>query len=111
MEYCAGIDLGPVIQKCRDTDRFIHEDEIWNLFIHIVVELFECNRRKDKKMKLHCDLKPSNIFLDQNRNAKLADFGFAKAINPSISNADKSVYMQTYLGTPLHESRTAQRIE
>jgi serine/threonine protein kinase len=44
-------------------------------------------------MILHRDLKPSNIFLDEKRNPKLGDFGFAKAINPSTTaNADKSVY-------------------
>jgi NIMA (never in mitosis gene a)-related kinase len=104
MEYCAGGDLGQVIQKCRDTDRYIHEDEIWNILMQIVVALFECHRRKDKKMILHRDLKPSNIFLDEKRNPKLGDFGFAKAINPCISNADKSVYAQTYLGTPFYMS-------
>jgi len=29
---------------------------------------------------LHRDLKPSNIFLDEKRNPKLGDFGFAKSL-------------------------------
>ena len=49
--------------------------------MQIVLALFECHRRKDKKMILHRDLKPSNIFLDDKQNAKLGDFGFAKAIS------------------------------
>jgi serine/threonine protein kinase len=32
--------------------------------MQIVLALFECHRRKDKKMILHRDIKPSNIFLD-----------------------------------------------
>ena len=63
---------------------FIQEDEIWNIFMQIVVALFECHRRKDKNMILHRDLKPSNIFLDEKRNPKLGDFGFAKSVNPNV---------------------------
>lgn len=48
--------------------------------MQIVLALFECHRRKDKKMILHRDLKPSNIFLDDKRNPKLGDFGFAKSL-------------------------------
>ena len=49
--------------------------------MQIVLALYECHSKKDKKMILHRDLKPSNIFLDDKQNAKLGDFGFAKAIN------------------------------
>jgi serine/threonine protein kinase len=69
--------------------------------LQIVLALFECHRRKDKKMILHRDLKPSNIFLDERRNPKLGDFGFAKALS---GIADASVYAQTYLGTPFYMS-------
>ena len=81
MEYCAGGDLSQVILKCKQSDMFINEDEIWNILMQIVLALFECHRRKDKKMILHRDLKPSNIFLDDKLNPKLGDFGFAKAIS------------------------------
>lgn len=66
--------------------------------MQVVLALFECHRRKDKKMVLHRDLKPSNIFLDEKQNPKLGDFGFAKAIS------NQSMYAHTYVGTPFYMS-------
>lgn len=103
MEYCAGGDLSQMIAKCKQNETFISEDEIWNILMQVVLALFECHRRKDKKMILHRDLKPSNIFLDERHNPKLGDFGFAKAISSSTI-AQQSMYAQTYLGTPFYMS-------
>lgn len=81
MEYCAGGDLSQLINKCKQSKQYIPEDFIWKMLMQIVLALFECHRRKDKKMILHRDLKPSNIFLDDKENPKLGDFGFAKALS------------------------------
>lgn len=43
---------------------------------------------------LHRDIKPGNILLDNNFNAKLADFGLSR-----IGNQDKATLMTTALGT------------
>ena len=57
-------------------------------------------------MILHRDLKPSNIFLDEKRHPKLGDFGFAKALSSQnqFQEDQKSIYAQTYLGTPFYMS-------
>jgi len=66
MEYCAGGDLGKVIQSCKQSGKCISEENIWTIFMQIVLAIYECHcSRKDKKTILHRDLKPSNIFLDE----------------------------------------------
>ena len=82
MELCKGGDLSQLIKKCRDSEKpqFIGEDFIWRIFTQVVLALYECHRRKNKQVILHRDLKPSNIFLDEKLDAKLGDFGFAKAL-------------------------------
>ena len=100
MEYCSGGDLSQVIHRCKQEGKAIAEDELWTMFMQIVLALFECHRRKDKQMILHRDLKPSNIFLDEKRHPKLGDFGFAKVLNSS-SQGD---YALTQLGTPFYMS-------
>jgi NIMA (never in mitosis gene a)-related kinase len=99
MEYCAGGDLGQVIRRSRDQGESLSEERIWAVLMQIVLALFECHRRKDKKVIiLHRDLKPSNIFLDDKQNIKLGDFGFAKSIDSTTE------YAQTNLGTPHYMS-------
>ncbi len=66
-----------------------------------MLALYECHRRKNKQVILHRDLKPSNIFLDEKQNAKLGDFGFAKALGGGDGEND---YAKTYLGSPYYMS-------
>jgi len=47
---------------------------------------------------LHRDLKPGNIFLDANSDAKVGDFGLARVLNHD------SVFAQTHVGTPYYMS-------
>jgi len=96
MEYCAGGDLSKVIKQTKEEQSSLGEDFIWRMLLQIVLALYECHK-KEKKV-LHRDLKPQNVFLDANQNAKLGDFGLARQMNIESVNA------KTYVGTPFYMS-------
>ena len=114
MEYCGGGDLQKIIQRCIKSKEQISEDFIWKIFAQIVSGLHYCHRRTDlnpinrgnsdskdlagPQKILHRDLKPGNIFLDSNNDAKVGDFGLAR-----VMNCD-SYYAKTHVGTPYYMS-------
>jgi len=51
----------------------------------------ECEQRI-----IHCELKPENVLLDANLNAKVADFGLAKLCNPENTQTTMSDSKGTY---------------
>ncbi|KAI9455262.1 kinase-like domain-containing protein [Lactarius psammicola] len=112
MEYCGGGDLSSVIKQAQKNNRLIPEETVWHYFMQILLALHYChhpnatsNSRSGgsaaegerKAPILHRDIKPDNVFLDENNSVKLGDFGLSKVLTQaSLAN--------TYVGTPYYMS-------
>ena len=69
MEYCEGKTLREAIDN-----KILSIEQKWKL----ITQILEGVRFIHSKGLIHRDLKPGNIFLDNNYNAKIGDFGLAK---------------------------------
>ncbi|KAF5364973.1 hypothetical protein D9758_008178 [Tetrapyrgos nigripes] len=117
MEYCGGGDLSTIIKQAQRHGRPIPEDTIWNYFMQILLALQHCHHpnghgrngstgsasletggSERRTQILHRDIKPDNVFLDENNKVKLGDFGLSKALSTQASFAN------TYVGTPYYMS-------
>lgn len=92
MEYCPGGDLQHLISKTKISGEYIREEQIWLSLGELALALKDCHCAPEKI--LHRDIKPGNIFIDEEGHVKLGDFGLAKKIDTD--------YTKTILGTPYY---------
>jgi len=56
----------------------IKESLLWKIIAQIADALAYCHNPSEKRPRiLHRDLKPGNVFLDENANVKIGDFGLS----------------------------------
>eukprot|EP00930_Biecheleria_cincta_P054902 TRINITY_DN41291_c0_g1_i1.p1 TRINITY_DN41291_c0_g1~~TRINITY_DN41291_c0_g1_i1.p1 ORF type:complete len:1058 (+),score=253.90 TRINITY_DN41291_c0_g1_i1:107-3280(+) len=89
MEYADGGDLTKLIRERKQENNPFGEVEAMTIFGQCLLALAYIHRKKI----LHRDIKSQNIFMMKNRDAKIGDFGIAKAI-------EKSVETRSIIGTP-----------
>ncbi|XP_007035458.2 PREDICTED: serine/threonine-protein kinase RUNKEL [Theobroma cacao] len=93
LEYCTGGDLMTLLRQ----DGQLPEDSIHFLACDLVKAL----QYLHSKGIIYCDLKPSNILLDENGHTKLCDFALARKLS-DISKTPSSMLPQAKRGTPCY---------
>ncbi|KAA6376783.1 MAG: putative NEK protein kinase [Streblomastix strix] len=88
MEYCQNGDLQKYIDKMRQENKIINENNFFDFAAQIASGLSLIHGRKI----IHRDLKPANIFLSGQGRLKIGDFGLSKVI-------DEKDYAHTVAGT------------
>jgi NIMA (never in mitosis gene a)-related kinase len=79
-----------------------------NLFIQMVIGIQYLHQYKVRQVKsqvVHRDIKPHNIFINEDGVVKLADFGISKALDRTTEKA------LTLVGTPYYLSPEACKNE
>ena len=94
MEFCEYGDMAYHIRKKKQAKERFTETEIMNWFVQLCLSLEYVHSRKI----LHRDLKTQNIFLTQDNNIKLGDFGISKVLDSTTDHA------MTVQGTPYYMS-------
>ncbi|EFA77518.1 hypothetical protein PPL_12120 [Heterostelium album PN500] len=92
-EYCDGGDLAQMYKHLIDLNLIFKESDI----IKYISDLFNILLDLDKHGIVHCDIKPSNIFIDKFYSTLiLGDFGCCKFIDKStiIEYQDTKEYLQ-----------------
>ncbi len=101
LELVAGGDLLGLLE--RKGGRLPEE-----LGLHLLRDALEGLEAIEEARLIHRDLKPANIFLTERGNAKLADLGLARSVQPG---ADRATMAGMILGTPAYISPEQARGE
>ena len=95
LEYADSGDLAQKIRERKGKGKAVHwsEDQVLDWFTQICLAVKHVHDRKI----LHRDIKPSNVFLSGKDKVKLGDFGIAKVLNKTKSNAKSFVGTSYYM--------------
>ncbi|GKT22701.1 hypothetical protein ADUPG1_012201 [Aduncisulcus paluster] len=94
LEYLGGKDLGHVLKKHRSRALSLSISRILLWGYQMCLALFKLHQHN----VVHCDVKPDNIFLSDDSDAKLGDFGLSRVLHSEDS------LLRFRCGTPLYQS-------
>ncbi|KAL6134319.1 hypothetical protein ACLB2K_066551 [Fragaria x ananassa] len=92
-EYMAKGSLDKWIFNKKKDDHFLDWNTRFSIALGTAKGLAYLHEECEEKI-VHCDIKPENVLLDENFNAKVSDFGLAK-----LMNRDQSLAHTTLRGT------------
>lgn len=94
MEYCPGGDLSQLIKTHKESRSYFPEDQIALWMTQLISALHFLEERR----VIHRDIKSSNVYITEDGNLKLGDFGIAKILSCTSDVA------KTVVGTPYYMS-------
>ena len=77
MEFCSEGNLRNFIDKHKEDNTLIEKNIICTIIKQICIGIKEIHNKKI----VHRDIKPENIFIKENLNIKIGDFGISKQLN------------------------------
>lgn len=92
MEYCPGGDLMRLIYDYHKQKSLIPYPIVKNIIAESIVGLYVLHRAHI----IHRDIKPENIFVMENNNVKIGDFGTGKQLESTIAKAGTMIGTQEY---------------
>ncbi|MCL2259079.1 MAG: serine/threonine protein kinase, partial [Cystobacterineae bacterium] len=112
MEYIHGRDLGRVMQRSAEQERWVSCAVALRMVADACAGLYYAHTREDAQGRplglIHRDISAQNILVSFNGSVKLVDFGIAKAVNQSTGTQvgtvkGKFAYMspEQAMGAPL----------
>ena len=83
MGYTGKTNLKQFINSYKNKGSFIEEEKIKNIIVQICLALKEIH----KSNLIHRDLTPENIYIDENKKIKIADFDVSKSLSQNNNYA------------------------
>ncbi|OII75161.1 NIMA-related kinase 5 [Cryptosporidium ubiquitum] len=96
MEYCERGDIGAVIDSCISKGTYLPEEKILNWCAQLAAGLYYLH---NECRIIHRDIKPSNIFIRENGDLVIGDFGISR-----IMLSVTMPFTLTSIGTPQYMS-------
>lgn len=89
------------MDELRDAGEYLSEESI----VRTATQLSEALRYIHSRNILHRDIKPSNIFLTENGDVKIGDFGISRLMTTTLAMAHTAVGTPQYMSPEMCESK------
>ncbi|KAA6367834.1 MAG: putative CAMK family protein kinase, partial [Streblomastix strix] len=95
MEYYKKGDLQNFIKTLKNKRKLAYENFVWDVIAQLVMSVGFLHSQR----VIHRDIKPENVFLSQDLESRLGDFGLSKVLDAQLSYA-KSMIGTLYYVSP-----------